>query len=180
MATHQVFHFTELLEIILLDLPMQDLLLAQRVCSTWKGVIDGSQAIQRALFFIPGSTTDITYGSIDWKYSQQRLKCKPGFALNPLFVAKNLSKERDATTTTEHLRKVKGGSCARMFDTQPPSATSLRFFARKKGRKYYSPYTVRIESGEKFGFLVEQYFKKSGSFEGSGYDRGTFDLELLR
>ncbi|KAK4949412.1 hypothetical protein LTR10_012030 [Elasticomyces elasticus] len=179
MAAHQVFHITELLEIILLDLPMQDLLHAQRVCSTWKGVIDGSQAIQRALFFIPGSTTDINYGSIDWKYPRQRLKCKPGFALNPLFVAKKLSKERNATTT-DHLRKVKGGSCARMFDTQPPSATSLRFFARKKGRKYYSPYTVQIERAEKFGFLVEQYFKKSGRFKASGYDRSTFDLELLR
>ncbi|KAK5726354.1 hypothetical protein LTR17_012785 [Elasticomyces elasticus] len=180
MAAHQVFHITESLESILLDLPMQDLLLGQRVCSTWKEIIDGSQAIQRALFFIPGSTTDNNYESSGWKYPQQRLEFKAGFALNPLFVAKNFSKERNATTTTERLREVRTGSCARMFDTQPPSATSLRFFVRGKGRKYYTPYTVRTESGDKFGSLVEQYFKKSGSFEASGYDRGTFDLELLR
>ncbi|KAK4898597.1 hypothetical protein LTR27_003769 [Elasticomyces elasticus] len=96
MAAHQVFHITELLQSILLDLPMQDLLLAQRVCSTWKEVIDGSQAIQRTLFFIPGSTTDINYEFSGWKYPQQRLEFKAGFALNPPCVAKNFSIQQGA------------------------------------------------------------------------------------
>ena len=44
----------ELLELILLELPMKDLLLnAQRVCRRWKANIDGSIKLQRALFFTP-------------------------------------------------------------------------------------------------------------------------------
>lgn len=44
----------EILELILLQLPLQDLLVtAQRVCCAWKAVIDSSSPIQQALFFRP-------------------------------------------------------------------------------------------------------------------------------
>jgi hypothetical protein len=43
----------ELVEIILLHLPVRDLLLAQRVSTAFKSVIDKSQPIQRALFMLP-------------------------------------------------------------------------------------------------------------------------------
>ena len=43
----------ELLEVVLLYLPMRDLLLAQRVSKTFKAVIDNTQAIQRRLFLLP-------------------------------------------------------------------------------------------------------------------------------
>lgn len=52
-ATAQVLSTPELLEAILLHLPMQDLLLSQRVNKKFKGVIDGSIHLQRALFFEP-------------------------------------------------------------------------------------------------------------------------------
>lgn len=43
----------ELLENILVRLPMKRLLLAQRVCKHWKALIDGSLRLQRALFMVP-------------------------------------------------------------------------------------------------------------------------------
>lgn len=49
----RVLAITELLEQILLELPMRDLLLAQRVDQFWKHTIDGSPRIQRALYFEP-------------------------------------------------------------------------------------------------------------------------------
>ncbi|KAF2006414.1 hypothetical protein P154DRAFT_258943 [Amniculicola lignicola CBS 123094] len=45
----------ELLEQILLLLPMRDLLLSQRVCRRWRHVIVDSKPIQRALHFLPVS-----------------------------------------------------------------------------------------------------------------------------
>ena len=48
-----VLSTVELLEKILLALPMKDLLLSQRVSQHRKNVIDGSIKIQRALFFLP-------------------------------------------------------------------------------------------------------------------------------
>ncbi|KAK5710221.1 hypothetical protein LTR17_019056 [Elasticomyces elasticus] len=51
----QVFLPPELVEIILLQLPMKDLLLSQRVCKTWKAVVESSPGIQNALFFTAGN-----------------------------------------------------------------------------------------------------------------------------
>ena len=45
----------ELVEMILLQLPVKDVLLAQRVDRTWQGVITGSPKLQQALFFRPCS-----------------------------------------------------------------------------------------------------------------------------
>ncbi|KAK5677252.1 hypothetical protein LTS10_010441 [Elasticomyces elasticus] len=50
----QVLHLPELLENIFLSLPMKDLLFSQKVCRTWKAVVDTSPHIQEALFY----TTD--------------------------------------------------------------------------------------------------------------------------
>lgn len=47
----EVFAIPELLEQILLELPNQDLLLAQRTNKTFRDAILGSRRIQRALFF---------------------------------------------------------------------------------------------------------------------------------
>lgn len=49
----EVFALPELLEAILLELPMQDLLFAQSVDKTFRDTIKGSKAIQMALFFEP-------------------------------------------------------------------------------------------------------------------------------
>ncbi|KAK4965373.1 hypothetical protein LTR42_012129 [Elasticomyces elasticus] len=59
MAAQQVLDLPELLESILLILPMRDLLLAQRVSKTFQQVILSSPHIQRALFFAPGKGADV-------------------------------------------------------------------------------------------------------------------------
>ncbi|KAI6861191.1 hypothetical protein KC323_g5958 [Hortaea werneckii] len=57
-AAERFFSTPELLETMLLMLPMQDLLLAQRVCLRFKATIDGSVKICRALFFLPEPVTE--------------------------------------------------------------------------------------------------------------------------
>ncbi|KAK5124658.1 hypothetical protein LTR85_001371 [Meristemomyces frigidus] len=52
-ASDRLLATTELLELILLNLPMRDLLFAQRVSTRFKRVIDKSSPIQQALFFEP-------------------------------------------------------------------------------------------------------------------------------
>lgn len=53
---HHLFHIPELLEAILIELPVKDLLLGQRVCKTWRGAIETSSRLQKALFFVPESS----------------------------------------------------------------------------------------------------------------------------
>lgn len=43
----------ELVEYILLELPLRDVLLAQRIDRTWRNIIQGSSKLQKALFFRP-------------------------------------------------------------------------------------------------------------------------------
>lgn len=52
-AYERVLATTEMLELTLFNLPMRDLLLAQRVSKRFKDVIDTSPTLQRALFFEP-------------------------------------------------------------------------------------------------------------------------------
>lgn len=53
MATAKVLNSPELLEIILLNIPLQYVLAAQRVCWHWRNVISSSPQIQRILFRKP-------------------------------------------------------------------------------------------------------------------------------
>lgn len=52
-TTPEPLQIVELLEQILLHLPQRDLLLAQRVCKRWHAVINRSNHIQQALYFLP-------------------------------------------------------------------------------------------------------------------------------
>ncbi|KAK4989311.1 hypothetical protein LTR50_003303 [Elasticomyces elasticus] len=60
MASHaavdNVFLLPELLEQILLQVPIKDVLVYQRVCGQWQAVIASSIRLQRALFFAPDWT----------------------------------------------------------------------------------------------------------------------------
>ncbi|KAK3619616.1 hypothetical protein LTR56_023901 [Elasticomyces elasticus] len=67
----RLFGIAELLEKILLGLPLRDLLLSQRVCRTWCGSVKQTSLIRRALFLKPSTTTTIiphlVYGS-EWEH----------------------------------------------------------------------------------------------------------------
>lgn len=58
MATHPL-NTTEILEMILLHLPLQDLLHTQKICRLFRDVVHGSLPIQQALFFKP--VAGVTY-----------------------------------------------------------------------------------------------------------------------
>lgn len=64
MATTQaqqaVFNTYELLEHVLLHLPLTTLILINRVCRYWHDIINGSIDIQRALFLAPMPTSSET------------------------------------------------------------------------------------------------------------------------
>ncbi|KAK5698014.1 hypothetical protein LTR97_006974 [Elasticomyces elasticus] len=89
----QVLHLPELLENILLRLPMKDLLFSQKVCRTWKAVVDTSPHIQEALFYT-GDARDSTPTSAAKAraYSGHPCRCSVckfgnnGVLLNPLLM----------------------------------------------------------------------------------------------
>lgn len=56
---HRIWDIPEVVENILLFLPMRDLLLDQRVCTRWQNVIQAAPRLQQALFFRPVSNLSV-------------------------------------------------------------------------------------------------------------------------
>ncbi|GIZ48360.1 hypothetical protein CKM354_001142400 [Cercospora kikuchii] len=69
-ACHEALAIVEILEPVLLYLPIRYLLLAQGVSKFWREVIDGSQSIQKALFFFPVLDEPLCY--MDWEFDDKR------------------------------------------------------------------------------------------------------------
>ncbi|KAK3648586.1 hypothetical protein LTR56_007412 [Elasticomyces elasticus] len=131
-AAAQVLNLPELLETILLALPTRDLFFAQKVCKTFKGVMDGSKNIQKALFFLPGTANDVNFSPQDIHHYDRLGEALPRTVVsNPLLFDRNGSlfelksrvlkfmKGRDLRRQVPRIGA--RGSCTRMLLTQPLS-----------------------------------------------------------
>ncbi|KXT01652.1 hypothetical protein AC578_2763 [Pseudocercospora eumusae] len=138
MATSKVYDTVELLESILLELPIRDVLLAQRVAKSWQQTISGSIKLQRSLFFKPmavltasqsGPRDDIQFLALDTPCATV-LQC-PG---PKTLLTSVLPVTKSSDSTTLHLDKSlepnsdgHRPSWTRMLLTQPPRATEHFF-----------------------------------------------------
>ncbi|KAK3637111.1 hypothetical protein LTR56_013843 [Elasticomyces elasticus] len=118
MAINTVLMLPELLEIILLDLPTRDLLFAQKVCRTWKEVINTTKSIQKALYFVPGTLSDV-HVDVDAAH-QHLITSTPATAINPLLVATNASGGSQLYLRQEVMNAAPEASCRSMYLMQPP------------------------------------------------------------
>ncbi|KAF2501743.1 hypothetical protein BU16DRAFT_556216 [Lophium mytilinum] len=59
LATNRTLGISELLELILLGLPLRDLYQAQRVCKGWKAAISSSFPIQHAMWLAPANPSSV-------------------------------------------------------------------------------------------------------------------------
>ncbi|KAK5681210.1 hypothetical protein LTS10_006972 [Elasticomyces elasticus] len=116
MAATRVLMLPELLEIILLDLPTRDLLFAQKVCRTWKEVIDTTKSIQKALYLVPGTTSDV---HVDAAH-QHLVTSTPATAINPLLVSTKSAGHSQLYLRQEVMDAAPETSCRRMYLMQPP------------------------------------------------------------
>lgn len=148
MAAARVFAIGELLEAILLELPIKDLLLSQRINKNCKRAVDSSTRIRKALFLIPGDAEDtnvetvphgpdltpVKPGPVGRLSAQLAEKCnfreidavkKSGVAFNPLIICRldvtiGWFPNTRAYLQLPLLDLPEYASCFRMFTTQPP------------------------------------------------------------
>ncbi|KAK5726346.1 hypothetical protein LTR17_012777 [Elasticomyces elasticus] len=153
MASDNVLKLPELLENILLQLPMRDLLFAQKVCKTWKLIIDASPAIQKALFFAPGTVEDVAYISpghlsttacmeafessgrsgylrnAKYQSARESTAKQCGYAINPLLAVYHEHAYRFLFRPEPWRSDANpSASWSRMFFTQPPGVTRATTF----------------------------------------------------
>ncbi|KAK4956727.1 hypothetical protein LTR10_006255 [Elasticomyces elasticus] len=131
----------EVLENILLGLPIKDLLFAQKVCTTWKQVMEGSPGIQRALFLLPGATTDVDLACIDdpMREGLDHVLQTKGVALNQLLLTTtNLRLLRDKISLPGYFafkstidQADSSDSCHKMYITQPPSRIKALYYVEE-------------------------------------------------
>ncbi|KAK4916477.1 hypothetical protein LTR49_015575 [Elasticomyces elasticus] len=183
VAQCNVLDLPELLENVLLKLPIRDLLFSQKVCQHWKATVDSSIRIQRALFFVPGTANDVSHttpshifttvcSEEDAKHSRLR---RPGYAMNCLLVIYDESRSESKFRSEPLCSSAEPrGSWSRMFFTQPPCFTATCTELEKMGtiRNPRRPrwfkeiaFCAVIHRGESFGRLVEKYHQKVEDFE---------------
>lgn len=136
-AAQQVSATTELLEAILLELPMRDLLMSQKVSKHWKAVWDGSVRIQRALYFVPAEKRDKVVCGFAccvpngrWLGTPLIITCIPSNLAKCRAVMNPLLRERKVMSGIESefialrsklLASPENASCRRMYISQPPT-----------------------------------------------------------
>lgn len=82
-ADLRALHVAELLERILLSLPMKDILLDQRVCKFWKELVKNSPKLQQALFYQPDYSDTETWTAINWSDIEDDEECLVLEAVTP-------------------------------------------------------------------------------------------------
>ncbi|KAK5718264.1 hypothetical protein LTR17_015714 [Elasticomyces elasticus] len=63
-TAHAALNVVELLESIILYLPMREMQRARKVCKRWRETIDGSPPIKKALFLEPGTVKDLAHNTV--------------------------------------------------------------------------------------------------------------------
>ncbi|KAK4498551.1 hypothetical protein PRZ48_011209 [Zasmidium cellare] len=163
----KVFNTAELLEEVLLYLPMKDVLLDQRVCKTWKNGIDGSIKLQKALFMRPAGEIEVEesklYDPYDIEVETRYYFATKTCFINPLLLSKHgkggvahlvvgeLTNEWDLPPSVLYPQ----ASWRRMLVTQPPLPVirleeedkweDFAFFRAVDSEDMYYSYTPRIE-----------------------------------
>ncbi|KAK4889875.1 hypothetical protein LTR27_011388 [Elasticomyces elasticus] len=144
----KVLNLPELLEMIILNLPMRDMQRFRRVSKQWQATVDRSLPIKRALFLEPGTITDLANDAAitlisSSSYSRTHYSPHPylsgmtGFSLGgPQVLMTRACRVRNA------------------YLTQPPSDTQdFIVVLYGKGR---NELRISLQAGETFGSLYDR------------------------
>ncbi|KAK5722122.1 hypothetical protein LTR17_014394 [Elasticomyces elasticus] len=148
-----VLHVPELLEMILLRLPLHDLQCARAVCKLFKSAIDSSISIRRALYLEPGKADDRNpYDPCSWDMNGVPVAvqeaCGGSYSIH-LYL---LDQEQDRYLSMHDLRTHAERSLRDVYIMQPPILSSFTVVEIwYLNLKYPDEFT--LEAGETFGSL---------------------------
>jgi hypothetical protein len=149
-----VFHIPELLEMIILRLPTQDMQVSRAVCRVWRDGIASSIHIQRALFLIPGSASDPAHDIAMWPLESDCTTAgvpKPceKYCTHPFFGDDDAA---PGSVSMWNIRWHGRRSLRSVFLTQPPAMTAVTEFTIRPS-KDYEGIVIELEAFETFGSL---------------------------
>ncbi|KAK5680391.1 hypothetical protein LTS10_007318 [Elasticomyces elasticus] len=159
-----VFDVAELLEMIVLYLPMKDMQLSRAVCKTWKNGVDSSSKIKKALFMHPGTPAGLAHDIPTWRLPGRYLTSDAA-GVNDLYTHHPMMVPHIGTLKVRNLAKHAANSLRNVFITSPPGVaalTTLHVWCPEEG-SHGSDRAVSIEDAETFGSLHEKIIAKCGT-----------------
>ncbi|KAK4902924.1 hypothetical protein LTR27_000863 [Elasticomyces elasticus] len=173
----RVFDVPELLEAILLQLPIRHLHCAARhVCNTWNALITRSSRIQKALFLTSGTQHDVAaYASRTRAYTIRTDVGKTAnVTLNPLIFCTDVAGEEASMISAIVELGTHAAVDHKMYLTQPPTRVVVGIKVKLRGEG--QSHTERI-SGITFGQLVCNYKKMLQKRWCGGFGRMWYEVE---
>ncbi|KAK5694040.1 hypothetical protein LTR97_009659 [Elasticomyces elasticus] len=192
MAAIKALSIPELLEEILLDLSTKEILFAQKVCKTWKQIVDTTPSLQRALFLMPARNTDSSRTGAKSSFSRSvaagHIECVPSFEDWPLFLLNPLlvggsggcvqTQGGDIEILSKPLNAGTESSCNRMYLSQPPTLVKRSEYDLKNGTRCLLGEEGR--SGSKtFGDLIAMR-ARTGELTAQVKPQGQYSLRWRR
>ncbi|KAK5727645.1 hypothetical protein LTR17_012605 [Elasticomyces elasticus] len=164
--SHAVFNVVELLESIILHLPMRDMQRSPRVSKQWCQTVDGSLPIKKALFLLPGTLADLAYDAITYTYIQTH-----DYSIHPLLQIRG--------RYVQDLRILKSAarSLENVLIAQPPTfihGTTLTIYPCDDLCTEQTE--IPLEAGERFGSLYDKAMKALDHHQWDE-DQAQWDLE---
>ncbi|KAK5688142.1 hypothetical protein LTS10_000120 [Elasticomyces elasticus] len=147
----QVLNLPELLEMIILNLPMRDMQRIRRVSKQWQAAVDNSLPTKRALFQEPGTMADLAHD--DYCLNQQTKEVYRGtkFSTHPHFRIPAPGRGEYLDVLIKRAHRIPN-----VFLTQPPTPSAMIIVALYcPGRNGLDTF-IKLQANETFGTLSEK------------------------
>ncbi|KAK5688143.1 hypothetical protein LTS10_000121 [Elasticomyces elasticus] len=166
-TAHPVFNVVELLESIILHLPMRDMQRSRGVSRQWRETVDGSLPIKKALFLEPGTVADLAHDAITNTYVRIHY-----YSIHPLLDVRGPPYIQDLHTLKSAVRSLRNCLVA-----QPPTfihGTTLTIYPNDNLCSEQTE--IPLEAGERFGSLYHKAEKALALHQWDA-DQAQWDLE---
>ncbi|KAK5702959.1 hypothetical protein LTR97_003905 [Elasticomyces elasticus] len=147
----EVLDLPELLEMIILNLPMRDMQRFRRVSKQWQATVDNSLPIKRALFQEPGTTADLAYDDYSINSKTKRVYRGTKYSTHPHFPPPGAGPGGYLDVLTKRAHRIPN-----VFLTQPPAPSARIVVMLRYNQPTKLKANIELEANETFGSLNEK------------------------
>ncbi|KAK5718262.1 hypothetical protein LTR17_015712 [Elasticomyces elasticus] len=147
----KVLNLPELLEMIILDLPMRHMQRSRCVSKQWQATVDNSLHIKRALFQEPGTIDDLAYDDYSINPKTKKVYRGTKFSTHPHFPTRRLGPGGHLDILTKRAHRIPN-----VFLTQPPEPSARIVVMLHSSQPTKLRANIELQANETFGSLNEK------------------------
>ncbi|KAK4963184.1 hypothetical protein LTR10_000812 [Elasticomyces elasticus] len=147
----EMLNLPELLEMVILNLPMRDMQLFRRVSKQCQATVDNSLPIKRALFQVPGTVADLAYDDYSINPKTKRVYRGTKFSTLPHFPPPGAGPGGYLHVLTKRAHRI-----PKVFLAQPPATSARIVVMLRCNHPTNLKANIELEANETFGSLNEK------------------------